>query len=185
MIEDLSAWAEFVDDLDNPIHAVFYRLLLFTGFRKGEALTLEWKHVHEDRIHLPMTKNGRSFDLPIVDLHHSILNPVRGLSSRWVFPSPKAITGHLNSPERMDWTAHSHRRTFATVAMEAGVFEEIVGRLLNHTPLSITGQRYARPSLNALRPAMQTTCTELLRRINRPFGEMIRPDLAESGPSPS
>ena len=78
MIEDLSAWAEFVDDLDNPIHAVFYRLLLFTGFRKGEALTLEWKHVHEDRIHLPMTKNGRSFDLPIVDLHHSILNPCPG-----------------------------------------------------------------------------------------------------------
>ena len=35
----------------------------------------------------------------------------------------------------MTWTAHSHRRTFATVAMEAGVLEEIVGRLLNDTLL--------------------------------------------------
>ena len=49
--------------------------------------------------------------------------------------------------------------------MEAGVFEEIVGRLLNHTPISITGQRYARPSLDALRPAMQVACDELKQRI--------------------
>ena len=164
LIEDLPAWAAAVEELDNPIHAAFYRLILFTGFRKSEALALEWKHVHEDRIHLTMTKNGRSFDLPIVDLHHRILEPVRGLSSRWVFPSPKASGGHLTSPERMMWTAHSHRRTFATVAMEAGVLEEIVGRLLNHTPLSITGQRYARPSLDALRPAMRATCEALTLR---------------------
>ncbi len=119
MIDDLPAWAAAVDELDNPIHAVFYRLILFTGFRKGEALALEWKHVHDDRIHLPMTKNGRSFDLPIVDVHHEILRPLRRLSSKWVFPSPKASGGHLTSPERMAWTAHSHRRTFATVAMES------------------------------------------------------------------
>ena len=49
--------------------------------------------------------------------------------------------------------------------MEAGILEEIVGRLLNHTPLSITGQRYAKPSLDALRPAMKTTCDELKRRV--------------------
>lgn len=45
-----------------------------------------------------------------------------------------------------------HRRTFATVAIEAGVLEEIVGRLLYRTPLSITGQRY-RESLKNLTPA--------------------------------
>ena len=58
---------------------------------------------------------------------------------------------------RLTYNPHMHRRTFATVAMEAGVLEEIVGRLLNHTPLSITGQRYARPSLDALRPSMGLT----------------------------
>lgn len=59
-----------------------------------------------------------------------------------------------------------HRRTFATVTMEAGVLEEIVGRLLNHTPISITGQRYTRPSLDALRPSMEITCTELKKRMS-------------------
>lgn len=163
-IEDLNAWREAVDELYNPIHRVFYKLLLFTGFRKTEALTLEWKNVQEDHIHLPMTKNGRSFDLPISQVHHEILAPLRGLHRQWVFPSPKSPSGHLKGPQRMQWSIQSHRRTFATVAMEAGILEEIVGRLLNHTPLSITGQRYVKPSLKALTPAMDTVCRELARR---------------------
>lgn len=165
IIEDLRAWRDEVDGLFNPIHQVFYEMALFTGFRKTELLTLEWKHVHEDYIHLPMTKNGRSFDLPIVQQHHEILAPLRGLSRKWVFPSPKAPSGHLTGPQRFKWSPHAHRRTFATVAMEAGVLEEIVGRLLNHTPLSITGQRYMKPSLDALRPSMETVSDELKSRI--------------------
>lgn len=167
VIEDLGQWRRSVDALHNPIHKVFYELLLFTGLRKGEVFGLEWKDVHEERIHLPMTKNGRSFDLPILQVHHEILAPLRPLSRKWVFPSPKSSTGHLTGPEKMQWSPHAHRRTFATVAVEAGVLEEIVGRLLNHTPLSITGQRYARPSLDALRPSMEAVCAELSKRQKR------------------
>lgn len=163
-IDDLDDWRQTIDGLDNPIHRVFYELLLFTGLRKTEALTLQWKQIQEDRIHLPMTKNGRSFDLPILQLHHEILAPLRPLSRKWVFPSPKSVTGHITRPERLKYNPHMHRRTFATVAMEAGVLEEIVGRLLNHTPISITGQRYARPSLDALRPSMEIACKEIMNR---------------------
>lgn len=163
-IDDFDAWRGELEAMSNPIHRVFYELALFTGLRKTEALTLEWKNVHEDHIHLPMTKNGRSFDLPILQLHHEILAPLNGLSAQWVFPSPKSSEGRLSSPQRMRWGPHVHRRTFATVAMEAGILEEVVGRLLNHTPLSITGQRYVKPSLDALRPAMQTVCDELSYR---------------------
>lgn len=164
IIDDLVEWRERVDALANPIHRVFYELILFTGFRKSEAFTLEWENVREDHIHLPMTKNGRSFDLPILQHHHEILAPMRGLHRKWVFPSPKSSIGHITNPERLRWSPHAHRRTFATVAMEAGVLEEVVGRLLNHTPISITGQRYVRPSLDALRPAMEVTCKALKDR---------------------
>jgi len=165
VIKDLREWRRTIDALDNPMHRVFYELLLFTGLRKTEALTLQWAQVEEDRIHLPMTKNGRSFDLPILQLHHEILAPLRPLSRKWVFPSPKSATGYITRPERLKFNPHMHRRTFATVAMEAGVFEEVVGRLLNHTPLSITGKRYARPSLDALRPSMETICGEINIRV--------------------
>lgn len=165
IIDDLKKWRLTIDALNNPIHRVFFELLLFTGLRKTEAFTLQWNQIHEDRIHLPMTKNGRSFDLPILQLHHEILAPLRPLSRTWVFPSPKSVTGHITKPERLKYNPHMHRRTFATVAMEAGVLEEIVGRLLNHTPLSITGRRYVQPSLDALRPSMEITCNEILGRI--------------------
>lgn len=166
IIEDLREWRKVIDGLHNPIHQVLYELLLFTGLRKTEALTLEWKNVHEGHIHLPITKNGRSFDLPILQLHHEILAPLQGLSRQWVFPSPKAPSGHVEGPERIQWSLHAHRRTFATIAMEAGVLEEIVGRLLNHTPLSITGQRYVKPSLDALRPSLAAVCDELHERTS-------------------
>ena len=164
IIEDLAVWRKEISALHNPIQTVLYELLLFTGLRKTEALTLKWSNIREDHIHLPMTKNGRSFDLPILQCHHEILAPIRNLHRDWVFPSPKSRMGHVTNTSRISWSPHAHRRTFATVAVEAGVLEEIVGRLLNHTPLSITGQRYTRPSLDALRPAMDTVCSELTRR---------------------
>ena len=167
IIEDLKAWETVVRGLENPIHETFYRFLLFTGLRKTEAFTLEWQHVHDDRIHLPMTKNGHSFDLPFNDTHHKILEAVRGLNTQWVFPSPQSRAGHITNPSRLTWSPHAHRRTFATVALEAGLLEETVGRLLNHTPQSITGRSYTRPALDMLRPAMATTCDALLSRIRR------------------
>ena len=78
-IENLVVWKNKVRSLPNPIHSVFYEFLLFTGFRKSEAFTLEWKNVHADHIHLPMTKNGRSFNFPILQIHHEILAPLKGL----------------------------------------------------------------------------------------------------------
>lgn len=168
IIEDLRAWRMEVEALDNPIHRAFYELLLLTGLRKSEALSLEWKQVLEDRIHLPITKNGRSFDLPILQVHHEILAPIRGLSPTWVFPSPKSRNGRITNTRKLSWSPHAHRRTFATVAIEAGVLEEVVGRLLNHTPITITGTRYIRPSLDALRPSMEIVCSELRRRSGMP-----------------
>ena len=164
VIEDLTAWRRTIDALPNPIHLVFYEFILATGLRKTEAFTLEWKQVHDDRIHLPMTKNGRAFDLPIVPRHLEILEPVRGLNKQYVFPSTKSEREYIGRPVRLCWSPHAHRRTFATVAMEAGVLEEVVGRLLNHTPKSITGQRYTKPSLDALRPAMKAVVDELIIR---------------------
>ncbi|WP_395541040.1 tyrosine-type recombinase/integrase [Neotabrizicola sp. sgz301269] len=164
LIEDLRAWRKTIDNLPNPLHRVFYEFILSTGLRKSEAFSLEWKNVHTDRIHLPMTKNGRPFDLPVVARHLTILEPLRGLSKQWVFPSDKSEKGYIGRPVRLRWSPHAHRRTFATVAMEAGVLEEIVGRLLNHTPVSITGQRYTKPSMDALRPSMQSVIDELVVR---------------------
>jgi hypothetical protein len=41
IIENLKHWRKTIDDLPNPIHRVFYELLLFTGLRKTEVFTLK------------------------------------------------------------------------------------------------------------------------------------------------
>lgn len=154
IINDLDEWREIVDGLDNPVHTAFYRLLLTTGLRLSEALSLRWDQVRDDHLHLPMTKNGRAFDLPLFDLHHDIIKPMGAFRSEYVFPGTRHAV-HLKSPVRLPWSAHAHRRTFATVATtEASLLEETVGRLLNHTPASVTGAHYVVVDHQRLRKPM-------------------------------
>jgi integrase len=164
-IRDLVAWREAVESIENVIHRTAYFYALFTGLRRSEIETLEWDRI-DDAIHLPTTKSGREFWLPLVEEHHRILDPVRGLDTRWVFPADSK-SGHIVAwdHDHVPGTLHSLRHTFATVAVEAGLPEEVVGRLLNHASKTITGQRYVRPNLDFMRSAMQIATDELRRRL--------------------
>jgi integrase len=164
-IRDLVAWREAVEQIDNPIHRKAYLFALFTGLRRSEIENLEWDRT-DDAIHLPTTKSGREFWLPLVEEHHRLLDPVRGLDDRWVFPADSK-SGHIVAwdHDHVPGTLHSLRHTFATVAVEAGIPEEVVGRLLNHASKTITGQRYVRPNLDFMRSAMQIATNELRRRL--------------------
>ena len=164
IITDLPEWKKVVDALENPIHTAFFRLLLTTGLRKTEALSLRWDQVREDHLHLPETKNGRAFDLPLTPEHHAILADMPPIRSDYVFPGKRDAL-HMKEPVRIPWTAHDHRRTFATFATtEAGLLEETVGRLLNHTPQSVTGSRYIVVDHQKLREPMEQIISAFKRK---------------------
>ncbi len=166
-IRDLITWREAVERIENTVHRTAYMFALFTGLRRSEIETLEWSRIDDDAIHLPTTKSGREFWLPLVDLHHRLLDPVRDLDDRWVFPAVSK-SGHIVAwdHDHVPGTLHSLRHTFATTAVEAGIPEEVVGRLLNHASKTITGQRYVRPNLDFMRAATKVTVDELDRRLN-------------------
>ena len=164
IITDLPEWKKVVDALENPIHTAFFRLLLTTGLRKTEALSLRWDQVRDDHLHLPETKNGRAFDLPLMPEHHAILAEMPPIRSDYVFPGKRDAL-HMKEPVRIPWTAHDHRRTFATFATtEAGLLEETVGRLLNHTPQSVTGSRYIVVDHRKLREPMEQIISAFKRK---------------------
>lgn len=164
IIDDLDEWREVVDELENPVHTAYYRFLLFTGLRMDEARSLRWDQVHSDHLHLPMTKNGRAFDLPLLPEHHEIIEPMRMYRSDYVFHGKRQAL-HLKCPARIPWSAHDHRRTFATIATtEAGLLEETVGRLLNHTPASVTGARYIVVGHEKLREPMSEVVSAFKRK---------------------
>ncbi len=163
-IRDLKEWKAEVDKIDNKIHQAAYMFALFTGLRRGEIENLEWARI-DDAIHFPTTKSGREFWLPLTDFHHEILKPMRELDKRWVFPADSK-SGHIIAwnHDHVPGTLHSLRHTFATTGVEAGIPEEVVGRLLNHASKTITGQRYVRPNLDFMRAAMEIIVKELRSR---------------------
>lgn len=164
-IRDLAAWKMAVDAIENPVHRAAYMFGLLTGLRRSEIENLTWDRVG-DELYFPQTKSGREFWLPLADAHHRILLSVRGLDPCYVFPS-YGETGHIVSWDHksVPGTLHSLRHTFATVGVEAGVPEEVMGRLLNHASKTITGQRYVKPKLDFLRSAMAMVVEELLKRL--------------------
>lgn len=142
IIDDLDQWKVEVAALKNPVHQAYYKFLLLTGMRREETRSLRWDQIFDDHLHLPVTKNGRAFNLPLTAEHHAILEPMRMYESDFVFHG-RWHDDFVKDPIKITWTAHAHRRTFATIATtDAMLFEETVGRLLNHTPKTVTGSRY-------------------------------------------
>lgn len=167
IITDLDMWRKEVAAIINPLHRAFYRLLLTTGMRKTECLSLTWDQVLEDRIHLPasVTKNGRPFDIPLEPEHVAILRDCRTghgepWHPKWVFPSERGDM-HLKVPTPINWSAQLHRATFATKAHEAGLAPWQVGQLLNHTIPGVTSAHYIAKNVEHTRPFMRTVLDAL------------------------
>lgn len=126
----------------------FVRLLVHTGQRKGEIITLRRNMIDADHrtITFPMTKNGRPHTFPYGDQVAALLDalPSTGL----LFPGrptpldltePSPFNGFSKAMDRFrsrcaipHWTLHDLRRTFATGLQRLGVRIEVTEALLNH-----------------------------------------------------
>ena len=161
------------------------RLLLLTGARLGEILTLQWAHVDFERglLRLPESKTGQKtipLSAPAVAL---LRNAPR--SGDWVIPSkgnPGAHLrdlkgpwhrikrrvetlqdelqekGELKKKDRVDLSdlrLHDLRHSFASVGAGAGLSLPLIGALLGHSQAQTT-QRYAHLAADPLHQAADT-----------------------------
>lgn len=139
-------------ELPSAIAAV--RLLLFTGCRLREIMTLKWSYVDLDRsaLHLPDSKTGAK----IVSIDNAAVEVMKKLER--VPDNPFVITGRVPGQHLTDlqpfWQRvrgraglkdariHDIRHTFASVAVSNGMSLPIIGKLLGHTQVQTTA-RYA------------------------------------------
>lgn len=128
------------------------KLLLLTGCRLSEILTLEWVHVHEGFLDLPSTKTGPQ-RRRISDAAMKVLSELkREPSNPFVIPGhlPGTHLVELEKPWRRirarlgldDVRLHDLRHTFASLAAAQGQSLLMIGELLGHRNTQTTA-RYA------------------------------------------
>lgn len=148
----------------SPIMANAIRLLLLTGCRKNEVLSLRWAYVDFERgyLRLPDSKTGEKtvfLGAPALKL----LTDVPRLSE-WVFPAASG-TGHLVGLPRAwenlrywcgleEVRLHDLRHSFASVGAVSGDSLPVIGALLGHSD-SKTTARYAHLTADPVKAAAE------------------------------
>ena len=131
-----------------PTESAIIRLLLLTGCRSQEIVSLRWAEYREGHIHLTDSKTGPR----MVWLSSPVRRILNGLPRRstWVFPSTRT-RGHISSSRAgRFWTSiraeaglsdvrlHDLRHTYASFAVMQGENILTVGRLLGHNDPATT-----------------------------------------------
>jgi len=145
----------------NPFLQPLVILAIETAMRRGELLGLRWEHVHLDQsfVHLPLTKNGDSRDVPLSPLARQTIEALpRSLAGVVIPVHPEALKGLWNRATRRaditDLRFHDLRHEATTRFFEKGLGVMEVAAITGHKDLRML-QRYVqlRPEDLALKLA--------------------------------
>lgn len=155
--------------------ADFVYLLLLTGVRFDEALTLRWENVDfaAGTCLFEGTKNHRTHRLPLTKTTSHILSSRQYLSNStpWVFPSPLDDKRHasaskwlalVNKMSGVKFTHHDIRRTFATIAHELGIDTVAISKALNQKSNGVTAG-YIQSTTDSLKKIFEAVEDEIQR----------------------
>jgi integrase len=160
----------------------FILMLLYTGARKSNVLSMAWENVNMDlklwNIPATQSKNKTSYTVPLVKAALDILTRRRQANpeSPWVFTSHNSKSGHLEEPKK-SWTRvlkragledvrmHDLRRTLGSWMAITGASLITISYALGHklASLSVTAV-YARASVEPIRQSMETAVRTMLRK---------------------
>ena len=153
-----------------PLHSAVVRLLLLTGCRKTEILTLKWVDFREGNLFLADSKTGPR-TVWLSTHARTILDGIPRIS-QWVFPGQRARgpisdifafwRGVREEAGLDDVRLHDLRHTYASIAIRAGETVRIIGNLLGHNDPATT-LKYVHIADEAVRKAAATVATAMRR----------------------
>lgn len=148
----------------NGVFSAYIALLIYTGCRAGELITLQWENVYLDEgyfiIRNSLSKNKKTVYKPLNDKARQVLQELKDakLSNQWVFVNVNTGTHYKSFKKpwatvlqmaQLDIRMHDLRHTFASLLIQQGVPIYHVSQLLGHSDTRIT-QRYAHLGKNNL-----------------------------------
>jgi integrase len=160
--EQLPAWFNGVQQIQNPVISAYLQILMLTGARRGELATLKWSDV--DFRWESLSIRDKVEGERIIPLTPYVAFLIDSLPRRneWVFSSPTAKRGHLVEPRSQHQkaltiagieglTLHGLRRSFGTLSEWVEVPAGIVAQLQGHKPSATVEKHYRQRPLDLLR----------------------------------
>ena len=160
------------EDIELPSAIAAVRLLILTGCRLGEIVTLKWEYVDfaGKALRLPDSKTGAKvvhLGQPAIEVLEKV---VRVEKNPWVIvgTKPGARLSDLQPfwqrvrarAGLKDVRIHDLRHTFASTAVAAGQGLPMIGKLLGHTQVQTTA-RYAHLATDPVRTAADSISKRL------------------------
>ena len=143
----------------HPLHTAAVRLLLLTGCRKNEIITLRWTDYREGNLFLRDSKTGPR-TVWLAQAAREVLDSLPR-KNRWVFSAGKPKPFYLDQfwwriraeAGLNDVRLHDLRHSYASVALQNGETILTIGKLLGHVGASTT-LRYTHLHDEAVREAI-------------------------------
>ena len=163
--------------IELPSAVAATRLLILTGCRLNEIMTLQWEHVDlpGQALRLPDSKTGAK----VVHLGQSAIDVLEEIAR--VEKNPWVIVGTLTGARLTDlqpfWQRvraraglndvriHDLRHTFASTAVASGQGLPMIGKLLGHTQVQTTA-RYAHLASATVKTAASEVSAEIAASLN-------------------
>ncbi len=177
--DDLQNWYQAVESLLDIKSQIYFTLLLYTGLRHQEGLSLLWEDIdwQENTLIVRNTKNHLDHKLPIAKPLLPLLKKLRNETAKtaWLFPNPKGTAQLSEAPRSalksikdnsVPFSVHDLRRTFATIAEAVYIPQTIIKKLLNHvTDNDVTGG-YIRTEMKTLHDAVNKIASFITTKVS-------------------
>jgi integrase len=160
------------NETEPPEAIAAIRLLIFTGARLSEILTLKWEYINWElgALILPDSKTGFK-TIPLSAPGRQVIESLPVIEGNpYVLPGHRhgqhfVSLGHVwdrirKTAEIPDVRLHDLRHSYASVGAAAGLGLPIIGALLGHTQASTT-QRYAHLAQDPLKAATELIGTKI------------------------
>jgi len=160
--EQLDVWFAAVQQLQNPIIAACLQMMLLTGARPGEVLSLRWEDINTQWKGIQIRdKVEGTREIPATPY---MLHLLTGLPRRneWVFSSTTSASGCLTEPNTphtrackaaglAGLTLHGLRRSFSSLTEWLEVPAGVVAQIQGHKPSATAEKHYKVRPLELLR----------------------------------
>jgi len=197
---NLSEWYQAVMTLENIQVRDYLLLLLLTGLRRNEAITLKWCNINfgDQTLTIPAerSKNHREHKLPLSCFLLTLLahRKTQSGESQWLFPRaygtqpmayPYNAIRAVAAKAACPFTPHALRRTFCSVAARSGIGHHLIRKLVNHTQVLDVAHRYILIGVEGLREPMQQITDKFLLLMECSMGDWqtqkIQPRITRRG----